>query len=308
MFFGVVARMSDSVTAMKAAMLFAEAVAIAAMVALLARAGLPRNRVLIYAWHPVAVWEYAGNGHVDALAIGLIGLALLVASVRREALSGVALAAATLTKFLPVVIAPALWRGVGPRRPPLWAWPKLGAWRLPLAFVATAIVAYACYLSVGMRVFGFLGGYASEEGLGDGGGIYALQLLSNFATVPRWAAPLWLALTAAVLAGVAIRIVWISSAPRDVARMGADALLLATIFTVAVSPHYAWYFGWLAYLACLAPWPSVIFLTIACVACYLDTSHTKTGWASVLYLPFALLAVRDLWRARVRNPSMTRSF
>ena len=46
--------------------------------------GMPRARVLIYAWNPVVVWEFGGNGHVDALSIALIGLAMLAALSRRQ--------------------------------------------------------------------------------------------------------------------------------------------------------------------------------------------------------------------------------
>ena len=62
---------------MKVAMTAFEGLAIAVLIYLLPRAGLPRERVVIYAWNPVAVWEIAGNGHVDAVAIGFMALALL---------------------------------------------------------------------------------------------------------------------------------------------------------------------------------------------------------------------------------------
>ncbi len=296
MVFAVVARVSQTVFAMKCAMVLAEVVAIAAMIALLARAGLPLTRVLVYAWNPIAVWEFSGNGHVDALAIAGIGLALLAASSGRQAFSGVALAAATLTKFIPVVIGPALWRGG-----------STGGWKpwlaLPAAFLATVIACYACYATAGLHVFGFLGGYSREEGLTSGGGIYVLQLLSNFVVVPAWGATAWLALGALALAALSLRMLM---RERNANAIGSDALLLAMVFTVAISPHYAWYFCWLAYLACLAPWPSAIWLTIACAACYLDVVHTNTGWTSLIYGPFALLAARDVFARDPGNIAMTR--
>ncbi len=76
--FQAVARVSDSVVAMKLAMVAFEALACWAMLRLLALAQLPAERVLIYAWNPLAVWEFAGNGHVDAIAIGLLAVALLL--------------------------------------------------------------------------------------------------------------------------------------------------------------------------------------------------------------------------------------
>src|SRR5262245_25300760 len=70
-------RISQSVTWMKATMVGFEAITAWALMALLASFGLSRQRVLIYAWHPLVVWEFAGSGHLDAIAIAFVALALL---------------------------------------------------------------------------------------------------------------------------------------------------------------------------------------------------------------------------------------
>jgi alpha-1,6-mannosyltransferase len=54
-------RISESVTWMKATMLLFEVVTIWALLHLLTSFGLPRERVLLYAWHPLIVWEVAGQ-------------------------------------------------------------------------------------------------------------------------------------------------------------------------------------------------------------------------------------------------------
>src|SRR5689334_15286337 len=146
--FLLITRFSQSVTWMKAAMVLFEAVAIWAIVQLLASFGFARQRVLIYAWHPLAIWEFAGSGHVDALAIAFIAVALLARRKRSETLTGLLLACATCVKLFPAVLFPALYT----RR----------SWKMPLAFVVTVLIAYSPYLSVGpLGVFGFLPGYAS---------------------------------------------------------------------------------------------------------------------------------------------------
>src|SRR5215468_5576634 len=71
-----VTRVSEMVTWMKAALVGFEAVTLWALAALLASFGLPRQRVLLYAWHPLIVWEIAGSGHVDAAAIAFPALAV----------------------------------------------------------------------------------------------------------------------------------------------------------------------------------------------------------------------------------------
>ncbi len=64
--------------------------------------------MLIYAWNPLVVWEFAGNAHVDAAVVGFARVGDAGAGcVGGARFVGAALAAATLTKFLPAVLFPA---------------------------------------------------------------------------------------------------------------------------------------------------------------------------------------------------------
>jgi uncharacterized membrane protein len=89
---------------MKATMIGFEAITVWAIIQLLASFGLPRQRILIYAWHPLVIWEFAGSGHFDAIAIAFIALALLARRKNADVATGVALACATLVKFFPLVL------------------------------------------------------------------------------------------------------------------------------------------------------------------------------------------------------------
>src|SRR5207245_218735 len=120
MIFLLVTRIQETATAIKLAMLGFEAVAIGAILAVLRADGLPPERVLIYAWHPLPIWEFSGAGHVDAAAIAFLCLALLAATRERPVTAGAALALATLVKPFALVIAPELW--------------KKWDWRMPAAF------------------------------------------------------------------------------------------------------------------------------------------------------------------------------
>src|SRR5262245_51327152 len=77
-------RLGESVTAMKVAMVAFEAVAIWAILAILATRGLPAALVVVYAWHPLAIWEVAGSGHVDIIAVAFVLLAILAAGQGRR--------------------------------------------------------------------------------------------------------------------------------------------------------------------------------------------------------------------------------
>ena len=88
MVFAAVGLVWSSVTGVKAAMVGFEVLAVVCLLRLLAARRLPAERVLIYAWNPLPVWAFAGNGHVDAVAIGLLALALLLRVRQRDGWAG----------------------------------------------------------------------------------------------------------------------------------------------------------------------------------------------------------------------------
>jgi hypothetical protein len=270
-------------------MLACDALTIACIILLLLRRGLPASRVLLYAWHPLPVWEFAGTGHIDALAIGLVMLAFLAASRRAPLWAGVALAAATLVKIYPAMVGPALYRR--------WDW------RLPVAFVVTLALLYVPYLSVGSGVFGFLSGYADEEGLSSGGGIFLWSLLRAGLHLPPDTV-LYFAPTAVLLLLAAAVWLQLSHRWRSHATWAA-ALGLASLFTLLVSPHDPWYFTWLVPFMCFRPTLAHGWLTGACTLMYVLPHPTGLAVQSLLYLPFlALLAWQCCFGRPLTSPEI----
>jgi alpha-1,6-mannosyltransferase len=161
--FLAVTRIGESVVVMKLGLVLFEVVTIVVILALLRRLAKPIALVAAYAWHPLPVWEIAGNGHIDAAMVALIMLGLLAFLNGHLSLAGVLAALAALVKPTAVLALPVLWRP--------WDW------KLPLIVLATAVIAYLPYLSVGTGVFGFLQGYIEEEGFGDGRGFRRVWLL-----------------------------------------------------------------------------------------------------------------------------------
>jgi hypothetical protein len=280
--FFAVTRISESVTAMKAAMVGFEAVAMLLLLRLLIGAGLPNTRLLIYAWHPLPVWEFAGSGHIDAVLVVLVVLALWARRRGSGALTGLALGIATLAKFYPAVLTPALWRR--------WDW------AMPAVFIAAVILAYLPFLDVGWRVFGFLPGYLDEEGFAGGAGFYLLGVVRL--VIPTFPAWLYLAMALIVLAALGLALLFAQQPNRDIAGSAA----LATAFVVLLSPHYPWYFVWLVPFACLVPSRSLLWLTAASVLLYLVPvgsqlvrDEYRLLVETAIYLPFAVLVLVD-WR------------
>ena len=133
----------ESVSAMKALMVMGELCTLALLVWLLPTMGLPRSRVILYAWHPLAVFECAGSGHVDALAVPLILLAVVAWQRDQRTVAGISLGAATLVKIYPVLLLPVFF---GRRR-----------WQIPLVCAVTIALFYLPFLpQAGSRVLGHL--------------------------------------------------------------------------------------------------------------------------------------------------------
>lgn len=286
--FFAVTRISGSVTAMKAAMVGFEAIAVWLLLRLLVSAGLPAMRIVVYAWHPLPLWEFAGSGHIDAAIIAFVALALWSRRRVGSALTGLVLALAVLVKFYPAVLFPALWR------PSRRGW----EWRMPVVFALAIALAYLPFLGAGWGVFGFLPRYMGEEGFTSGGAGFYLWSMAQ-AVLPLGGAPeiVYLIAAALMLAALALYVL------RRTDSAVSGAALLAVAFIVLLSPHYAWYFAWLVLFACLLPWASLLWLTLASFLLYLVPvgsqlvrDRHRSLVESAIYVPFAALAAIDLWR------------
>jgi hypothetical protein len=284
--FLLVTRLSESVTWMKVAMVGFEAIAVWALLQLLISFGFARQRVLIYAWHPLAVWEFAGSGHVDALAMAFVALALLARRKHAETLTGVLIACATCVKLFPAVLFPALYI----RR----------SWKLPLAFVATVLIAYLPYLSVGpIAVLGSLPGYASERGMVSGEQFFLLALARRFlnANLPTSAYLVFVILVLGILS------VWLMQDQRsDDTHYLRNGLIIASVFMLLLAPHFSWYFCWLIVFLCFTPSIAVFYLTFASFLLYLTWLNDTPGRVLVLktliFAPFLIIGLIEIWLHR----------
>lgn len=66
----------------------------------------PPALLLLYAWHPLTVVEFAGSGHMDIIGMAMLVLSLLLFVRSQNALSGVTLAFAAMVKYLPLFAIP----------------------------------------------------------------------------------------------------------------------------------------------------------------------------------------------------------
>ncbi len=225
-FFFIITRFGESVVVMKAGMVCFEAVTIVSLMGILRILGLPVASVVAYAWHPLPVWEIAGNGHVDSAMISFMMLGLWMFLKHKPLEAGVLTTIGAIVKPTALLALPVIWRP--------WNW------KLPLLVIATTILLYLPYHSVGWGALGFLPDYAREEGIASGHGFWALTRLQMIFGEFSWMPKLYLSASFLLLGGMALRVGFRSDRRPETAV--AMLTWLVIVFLVLLSPDYPWYF------------------------------------------------------------------
>ena len=269
---------SPTVRAMKLAMFGFECVTAGALIALLRLMGRRPTDVLLYAWCPLLVWEIGSAGHIDAVILALVSLALLFRYREQPVMTGLFLGLAVMTKFYPLILFPALWRR--------------GDWKMPATFVAVCAAGYAAYASVGRLVFGFLGGYAKEEGIDSGTRYFLLDYGQGLPGLHRLTKTSYLVFSAVVFSAIVVW-AWRYASSERLGRNARvqrpmfvqAAMMFALALMLLFSPHYPWYIAWLVPL--MVVYPNWVTLTYVCAFFYAFT----TRWA----VPGPKMLVLNSW-------------
>jgi hypothetical protein len=303
-----------SITAFRIAMSLFDMITLLSVMLVLARAGLNPARAVIFAWHPLVIWEGAHSGHVESAFIAFLALAFLARVYKKPVLTGVMLGLAAMVKFYPGLLLPALMfsietEGVNPAgadRKPGWVkrlitivFSKKNI-KLLAAFVATVIASYLPYLSVGKGVFGYLPHEFEEEGYVDDGTRYFLfSLIRKVAPLPTT-----VFIAAAALALLAAGLWWIMRAKRDAVEIARGAVALIGLYLLLTTPRYPWYYAWIIPFLCFAPRAGWFYLTGATILLYLlwyipnVYPHLPVWLGASVYAPAVALLAWDHLSAR----------
>jgi alpha-1,6-mannosyltransferase len=212
----------------------------------------PAAGALLLLWNPLVLWEAVGNAHNDAVLVALLLLAILAFTTRRDSLVLPLLVAATLLKYVALLIIPlalvALWRRAGDH-----------ASRRRLALRSLGLCALT--LLAGFAPFYNLAGLA--QSLSEQGQVIATSPGSTLAAllderfphqqVVMWARTFGACAMAIILPALA-RLLW--RRPRGLPRASFEALFaLLMLATLNLRP---WYIIWLVALAAIlpSPWPA----------------------------------------------------
>ena len=285
MFFLAVTRIAETITTMRLAMVGCEIVIVAVLIDLLRRLNLPVTAVVAYAWHPLAIWEVANNGHVEALMVALIMLGVWLLLRAQRVAGAVVTALAVVVKPYAVFVFPSFWRP--------WDW------RVPLAIIASIALCYLPYLGAGRGVFGFLtAGYIAEEGLSSGDGIWLVALAQMlFGKVPALTA-IYVVLATGIMGWLALRTSF--GADRTPRETIASVILLLTAGLFLMSPNYAWYFLVLVPFIPLGAGAPAWALTLGAFLLYrpLYLPQNDLLWKTLATMPF-LVALAFAARQRM---------
>jgi hypothetical protein len=279
-FFGSYALFGNSVRGVKVILIALDGLTIIILIFILGRLSLDPNRVILYAWHPLPLWEFAHSGHIDAAAIAFIAMAWLCCLRKRPALTGVFLALAGLVKFYPFVLLPAFYRK--------WDW------KLPAALIATIVLAYVPYSSVGLGMIGSLPIYLQEEQFVSGRRIFPLEILRLIVAMPT---EVYLTLAAILLGLLSWKVLH-----RDGVEQHANgSLLLIGALMLLSTPHYSWYFLWLLPFLCVRFSVAWFYLVSVAVLLYFVRDRSKS---EVIFVCLQNIPVYGLliWSMKYRPP------
>jgi hypothetical protein len=201
--------------------------------------GQPVQRVLIYLWSPLVIFETAHSAHVDALVLPLLAGAWLMRAKGRAGWTGVLLGAATAFKLYPALLLPALWRprdDAGRRRP---------AWLMPLAFAVTVGATYAPYLARGTFALAYLPTYLAE--VGNMSLAYpVIQIAQALGGQPEWAVHGVMIVTQGL-----IGLAWIARPAADAKQAVRRCLWPIGAYLLLTPLLHPWYLLWLVPLLAL---------------------------------------------------------
>jgi hypothetical protein len=278
LFYGLNKLGAKNVVAFKGVSLLFDVGSVLLLVMILTNLGLNRERVLVYAWNPLVIFELANNGHLDNFVIFFVLLTLLFLVKERPNAAVSSLAVATSLKLYPFILLPAIVRDKKVLR--------------LLLFVAIFIAFYLPYLFVGEKVLGFLPEYFTNPHESFNLGLKA-YLMKLFPSLNHLVITKVFALALIGAAGV----VWVKK-KEDLVDAIKLAYVLAGLQLILISASlHPWYVLWLIPFLCLFPSPAWLYFTFMVPFSYLKYGSPQgifPEWVRHMeYIPFFVLLAME---------------
>jgi alpha-1,6-mannosyltransferase len=262
----------------------------------------------LYAFHPLAVTESAGQGHLDSLGVALLLAALIYLGRRRPVAAGVAFAGSVLTKYVPLAA--------------VLPFARRGGWKFAAATLVTGATVWGLATrGAADRPIGALGDYATRWEFNSllypavSGAIESSHLPEKAkAAYIRWKEGreqrpwmqrvfpyFYTSFFARVALALLLTLVLVGIAARGGEPESAVFASLGAFLLVSPTLH-PWYLLWVLPFAAKRREPAFLYLSCAAPLSYglLYPLGGLTPAAIRLleYVPFAVLLGMTLWRSR----------
>ena len=274
-----------TITVMKMPFILFDLLTIAVLLLILRESQMDPCRVIIYAWNPLVVMEFAGSGHLDSAGMFFLLLALYLFTGKRSWSAALFLSFSFLIKFIPLICLPFF----------------LTRKRIITLciFFLTAIMLYLPFVDAGKKIFGSLFIY-SEHWVFNASLYEALLWIG---LPPLQARCLCLAVLALIVTLLFFRFV---QNKRDdqmasIYHVGFKALGSLLLLTPVLHP---WYLCWIVPFLVIFPnrawiyFTGSVFLSYLILKGYAETGVWKENTVVKLfeYLPFYGLLIYDTVR------------
>ena len=268
----------EAVWGVKLLILLAEALTVAGTILLLRHLGQPLERSLLYAAAPLALFQFAFDGHIDAIGFPFLVFGLLL-HLRGRIITGPALLGLSMSvkPVAAVVVLVLLVRERGWRR-------RLAVALAPLVVLVAQFIPYAGDARVFEGFFTF-----ARDWMFNGS---VFSLVHAIVTNNQHARIICAAMCVPVILAIAVR-------SKDVPTASVYAVLALLLFSPVVHP---WYVGWLAVLLPFAPRMSglVLVSAVSLTSLTVVTYQTTGVWTDyplvrlAEYAPVLALLAREL--------------
>ena len=273
LFCGVIAALSPTPLAFKAAFTLLDLGVVAVLAAVLRLRGLPPARLLFYAANPLVIVFACGEGHLEVLQVFFLACACWALLAGRCALAGLALGLGAMAKYLALAAVPFFWTGCR---------------RLKFAAVLLPALLFVPYGGAGSGLFASLGRFAAD-----------MQYNALLADWLGRAWPQFWTLAAACVLLLCWLWIWLTEDdPLHAAYLALGCLLLL------LPTLHPWYLALIAPFICLFPSKAWLWLQAAMLFTFpVMGAEFRTGifqeipgvvWLE--YLPFFALAALGLFR------------
>ena len=275
-----------TISAMNMTFLLFDLLTMGLLILILRERQLPLSRIIIYAWNPLVIIEFAGSGHLDSAGIFFLMLAFYLFTKKRSRAPAFALALSFLIKFIPLIFIPFLLV-------------RRKASTLSI-FVAAVIILYLPFVDAGKKLFESLLAY-SEHWVFNAS-LYELILCSGLSP-----------LTARGISALALLLLVImlffhyarKTNDEQVDSIYYVGFLILGGFLLLTPTIHPWYLCWMVPFLVIFPnrawiyFTGSVFLSYMILKGYVDTGvwQENTAVKLVEYLPFYTLLLYDAARS-----------